>query len=259
MPVLFNEPLWLGLNSFLHLFLKPENVMRGIIFFSSLTFSFVFLKADPKNIFWLILFLLFPPIVKNYIIHLRQGVAICVFMVGYFSNTNIKRWVLIGVTPFIHASFFFILPIVILPHIFNKSKIDNDVRWISVSILFLIISIFLGTIVEYLGARQAGVYNFQMAESASGLGFLFWISIMLLIFCEHKEYLRTYSVAIFILLIYLSTYFFTEVTARVFESGLPIVLLSLLQLTKWRKYSFLGLITFFWMLSWLLKIKEGGF
>lgn len=83
--VAFNEPAWLLLNIGLGSFLEPENVVRALIFFPAFTTSFFVLRSNPRNCIFLLAFLLAPQIIKNNITHLRQGVAISVFLLGWFT------------------------------------------------------------------------------------------------------------------------------------------------------------------------------
>ena len=57
---LFNEPVWLLLNSVLNEFFEtPENAIRFYIFCAAGWFSFLLLKRSPRNIWWLIVFFYF--------------------------------------------------------------------------------------------------------------------------------------------------------------------------------------------------------
>ena len=108
-----NEPVWLAINSALGFLFEDEVVVRIIIFFSAFIVSYLLLINNPKNFFWLLLILVFPQVMKNFVIHLRQGLAIAVFMLGWFSSGNKKRVFFIGLTPFIHSSFFIIIAILL--------------------------------------------------------------------------------------------------------------------------------------------------
>jgi hypothetical protein len=108
------------------------------------------------------------------------------------------------------------------------------------------------------GARQASQYEFTSAD-ISGLAFLFWMLIFLIYTFQGKQFLKLNMLSIAILIFYLATYFFIPVTARIFESGIVLVLLSSLSLTEWRKYSFLGLLVFYTMYSVFLRIGSPYF
>src|SRR5690606_31256538 len=83
--VLFNEPLWLLINIGLSKLFIGEVVLRIIIFVAAFLVSWLLLRQNPRHIFWMMGFLLIPQVMKNHIIHLRQGLGLAVFLLGYFS------------------------------------------------------------------------------------------------------------------------------------------------------------------------------
>jgi len=111
LPTLANEPVWLLLNSIMGSFLEPETVVRTMIFVSGSVVAWLALRRRPEHFVWLLIFLLIPTVLKNHVLHLRQGVAIAVFSWVWFSPNRIVSAILMALTPFIHASFFFILAI----------------------------------------------------------------------------------------------------------------------------------------------------
>jgi hypothetical protein len=197
--------------------------------------------------------LFIPQVIKNHIIHLRQGVAIAVFLLGWFNSNRHIRWFFIALTPFIHAAFFFIFILITLVHLSKKLRLAPDLR----SLLFLGAGTAIGTSLGYLaiifGSRKAQEYAFTSAD-VSGLGFIFWAGIATLMILEGKNFLRQYTLQYAIILFYLATYFLVEVTGRIFESGLLLVLLAGLQLRFWRKDVFISAILGYCILLWLLRI-----
>ena len=105
--LLANEPVWLAINSALGLIWGDEVVVRIIIFFSAFIVSYLLLVNNPKNFFWLLLLLIFPQVMKNFVIHLRQGLAIAVFMLGWFSSGNKKRFFFYWVNSFYSLKLFY--------------------------------------------------------------------------------------------------------------------------------------------------------
>jgi len=125
---LANEPVWLLLNSFLANFLSAETVLRIIIFVPAVVVARFVLLQSPKDFVWLLLFLIFPQVIKNYIIHLRQGEAIAVFLVGWSIQSKPWRWMLMGIAPFIHSSFFLILGLLGLSRAMLLLRLGPDLR-----------------------------------------------------------------------------------------------------------------------------------
>jgi hypothetical protein len=255
--VLFNEPVFLLINLILSFFFIEENVVRTIIFFGSFTTSYLVLKYNYRYFFVLLFFLLIPQVLKNYVIHLRQGLALSFFLIGYLSTSKdkFKNTFFIFLSPLIHSSFFLIIFLIYIVKFLERVKFDFSLK-IGLIILFGILSsLIMETAGRLIGARQASQYQFT-SENTSGIGFLFWFFIFFIYKAQGKEFLKSSLLSISILIFYLTTYFFIPVTARIFESGIILILLSGLNLTGWRKYSFLGLIIFYAAFTYILNIAS---
>jgi hypothetical protein len=255
--ILANEPVWLLINSGLGLFMDPEIVVRTIIFFGASSVVWLILRHDPKQFFWLLLFLFLPQVIKNYLIHLRQGAAITVFLWGWFAVNRSSRWVLIGLTPFIHASFFFIVFLLALTWILRLTRFGPDIKTIIYGFIGIALGLSLGFLAELFGARQAGEYAFERTD-VSGLGFLLWAIILIIMLSAGKSWLRDHTFEIGIVTFYLTTYWLVEVTARIFESGLIVVFFAGLALRGWRRYVFLSIMLGAGALAWVLRLGQPG-
>lgn len=251
--ILSNEPVWLLMNTGLGLFLDPETVVRTIIFFGATSVAWLILRHYPQHFVWLILFLFLPQVIKNYLIHLRQGAAIAVFLWGWFAVNRSSRWLLIGLTPFIHASFFFLLALLALTWFLRSIRFAPDLKTITYVGAGIAVGLGLGVLAELLGTRQAAQYAFERTD-VSGLGFLLWLMILGIMLSAGKSWLREHAFESGIVTFYLTTYWLIEVTARIFESGLVVVLLAGLTLRGWRRQAFLGIVLGVGALSWVLSI-----
>ncbi len=252
LSVFFNEPIWLLINIFLSYFLSPEYTLRFIIFFSSFVVSFLVLKSNPKYFWILILILIFPSVIKNFIIHIRQGLAISFFLIGWFSVHKFKRYLFFLLVPFIHSSFFIVLAIYFLTHLFNKLKFAFDLKFIGYVSLGLVFSYGLIFVASLLNMRQVFVYEFAVINS-SGLGFIFWFVILLIYISNGKHFLKNNSFIIGVIIFYLSTYFFIVVTARIFESVIILVLLAALELKY--KFRIVAVTLFFFIIIYQFLLK----
>lgn len=252
---LTNEPIWLLLNAGLALVFEPETTLRIVIGVPASIVAYLVLRAEPKNFIWLLLLLFLPQVLKNHIVHLRQGVAVSFFLIGWFSNWRAMRWFFFLFTPFIHASFFFILTLLLLTAIFRELRLAAGLRNILFIFVGLTLSIFLAAVAKFLGARQAVEYDFAVAD-ISGLGFIFWSIVLFVMILQGRTFMRQHAFAIGVLVFYLSTYFFIEVTARIFESALIILLLAGLQMTVWRRQVFVALIVGYGLLSYVLSLNQ---
>ncbi|WP_157753497.1 EpsG family protein [Thiomicrorhabdus chilensis] len=255
LPVLMNEPLWLSINIILNQFFEPEATVRLIIFFSAFTTSFLILKSNPRYFLFLIFLLIFPQVIGKFVVHLRQGLAITIFLLAWFTLNKQLRWFLLAMTPFIHASFFFVLLLYGFTWFLEKLKLALDLRTIAVVMLGCMVVISLGVLVSFLGARQAEIYDFNSTE-VSGLGFLFWLGIFAVYYSQGRSFAKKHVFAMSAIVFYLTTYFFIEVTARIFESMVIIVLLASVDLTSWRRKLFVTTLMAFVGIAWLLKLSE---
>ena len=251
----FNEPVWLMINIVLSSFLEPQNTLRTIIFVSSFTVSFLLLRNNLRYFWILLIILAFPNVIKNFIIHIRQGLAIAFFLIGWFSSSKSTKYFFFILSPFVHASFFLVIALYFLTSMLQKMKFAFDLRLIIYLIIGVVISFGLGFIASLLGMRQANEYEFT-AASSSGLGFLFWLAILLTYMSNGKEYLRKNSFIFGMIIFYLATYFFVEVTARIFESVIVIVLLASLELKLKQKYIVFCIIVCFTILSYVLRLDQ---
>lgn len=256
--LIFNEPIWLLINIWLRSILDPENVVKTIIFMSSFLSSYSFIKLSNskiRNILLMLILLLLPTILKNYITHLRQGLAIGLFMLGMLFS-DWRRIAFVVVTPFVHSSFFFVILLTQMDRIILWfTNFETKIRIAIVFIIGVILSFNLQRIAALLGDRRAYQYDFT-AASVSGLGWLFWFIVLIVMVSAGKRYLKQYSISAYCITFYLATYPFIEVTARIFESSILIVILDLLNLKGWRKYTFLFLILVNGSLQWYLRLQS---
>lgn len=239
-----NEPVWLGINAVLGLLLEDVVVVRIIIFSSAALLSYVLLVNNPRNFLLVAIILIFPQVMKNYVIHLRQGVAIACFMAGWLSQRKRNKWFFLGLSPLIHSSFFIILAIVIGSWVLRKLRIAPDLKLLIFGAGSLAVALFAVQLSAAIGARQAET-TMVMRESTSGVGFLFWSTILLLMLFQGRQFLHQHTVALGVLIFYLAAYFFTPIAGRVFESGIVLVLLALLATTGWRRLLALSILLAF--------------
>lgn len=250
--LLSNEPLWLAINIVLASFLAPEDVVRVIIFVPAFVVAWITLRSNPKHIIWLVLVLLYPPVIKNHIIHLRQGVAVAFFLTGMLMvRHRWLRWALISLTPFIHSSFFFVIGIGALARSSRRLRLATDLSIVLFALATIAIVMLLEGIASLVGARQASEYDLRQGEVVSGANFILWLAILFLMMLEGRDYLRLHRFEVAVIIFYLGTYFFLPITARVFESALIPVFLAGLALTRWRGIAFKGAVASFGLIVWL--------
>lgn len=257
--LIFNEPIWLLINLFLSLFLSAENVVRLIILFSSFCVSYFALSYSKRNLVLLLLILFLPQVLKNHIIHLRQGLALSFFLIGWFSNNKYRRNLFCVMSAFIHSSFLFVIAFVLIDKFVSTLKVDIYIK--SIICLFAAISLLLlmGVLASILGARQAEEIV-PVFGQVSGLGFLFWLAMMVLFLLQKEFTVAKQSFIILCIIVYLTTYFFTPYTARIFESTMLLILMAGTYFNKELKYFFIVLIGIYFLGQWypLLDLPKFG-
>lgn len=251
--VFANEPLWLLINTGLAMLLPSEIVLRVIIFVPASVVAWFVLRQQPQQFIWLLLFLLLPQVIGNHISHLRQGMAIAVFLMGWFSNKQPLRWLMFAAAPLIHSSYFFILVLLVATNLMLHLRLAADVR----TLVFVVLGVAAGVstfwVASFLGARQALIYDFSMTD-VSGLGAVFWGVVFIVMCFQGRTFMRRHTFELGVIVFYLSTYLLLEVTGRIFEAALLLVLLAGLQLTGWRRLFFLTLISVYLVLQYIMRL-----
>lgn len=260
--LLQNEPIWLLINVVLGLFLENDVVLRILVFFSSLLFSFSILrlrKPEPKFILFAIAICLLPQIMKNYVIHLRQGFAISVFVLSMLAVTRVPRLAGLAATPFIHASFFFVQINMIVTWFMKESMkrgLNARAAVFIGMVAVCVTSVGAILMVDFFGARQIEEQRDMFLER-SGMGFIFWLIIFLIFVANNQRFKVAHFFAIASILGYIGLYFTFSPIARVLESAMPIVLIAGYELKRGRLL-FFSLFTSFFVFQWLAPIVTGG-
>ncbi|TDA95747.1 hypothetical protein [Halomonas marinisediminis] len=254
---LVNEPLWKLLNYALNLaFDNPLDAIKCYVFVASFVSAYIVLSHDSRYFLLLLAFILLPQFLKNYIAHLRQGVAISVFLIGWLGFTGRWRIFIIMLTPFIHSSFFFLLVILGIQKALSYISITIAPRMILYAIIIGAMSLASLVLAEALGARQTS-YEYFGAD-ISGKGFVFWLAIFSLFASQGGAFIQKHLLAMSVLLFYLVSYTFLPVAARIFESGIILVLLASLSLSPGRFLLFLPAFFLFFFMQWLPRIGVEG-
>jgi hypothetical protein len=95
-----------------------------------------------------------------------------------------------------------------------------------------------------------------MTPDVSGFGFVFWALVLALWCFEGRRFLRAHAFEGGMIAFYLATYYLIEVSARIFESAIPVVLLAALNMTGWRRSGFLTLFVLLFAAQWAMRIGE---
>lgn len=222
-----NEPLWLWVNSIGYQLISSDSIVRFVIAVGSFPTALVVLRQriEAKHFWFLVFILFFIPVLKNYIVHLRQGMAIGVFL-AFWAIGN-RKWTAVGlgVAALIHASFFVVGVVWLVAWFFSTLKARTFTRLALYAGLGVLLSLSLGQIASFLGARQAAALEGEVVLNISGLGFLFWLFIFSGFLWTGISFVRKHSFEIGMLVFYLSNYFITPFSARILESAIVPILL----------------------------------
>ncbi|MBV2127802.1 EpsG family protein [Arsukibacterium indicum] len=252
LAALMNEPVWLGINIILNSVFSPEATVRILIGVPAFTVCYLVLRFNSKFFVFLILIVLMPQVIKNHIIHLRQGVAIAIFMYAWFCQRPLLKYFLYAIAPFVHSSFFFVLLILLVSHLLANFRFGADLRILTYSLMGAAVGGTVFSLASILGARQAESESYVQYE-VSGLGFIFWVFVLFIFVMQGKTFLRNNSFVVGTLIFYVSCYFLLPVSGRIFESTIVLLFLASLALTQWRKIAFYMSLMFYTILLWLMK------
>ena len=250
LTLLTNEPLFLLINMFMSLLFSPENVVRLIIFLSSLGVLCALGKISKYNIWVLFFFFFLPQIVKNHIIHLRQGLGLCIYLLGLASNKKILKYS----SMFIHSSFIFLLLFEVLEKLFKRMKFSLSLRLLFSSVLLTCFVLIVPKLALIFGDRRATLYNFTIGHNASGLGFLIWLFVGILYIIVIKKD-NVSIISSYGLIFYLISYFLLDFGARIFENIIPLILV--VALSDHRK-DVRSLFAIFFLLYGLIQWYSSG-
>jgi hypothetical protein len=196
---------------------------------------------------------------KNYVIHLRQGLAISIFAFSMLAVGRMPRVAGLAVTPFIHSSFFFVQINLILTWLLKESirRWANIRTAVFVALVAVCVSGMAAVLmIGFFGARQIQEQEGMFLER-SGIGFMFWLIIFLVFVFNNQKFRVAHFFSIASILGYVSLYFVFSPVARVFESALPIVLISGYELRRGR-FLFFSMFTAWLVFQWLGPILAGG-
>lgn len=223
--VLSNEPLWLALTYSLGAVMPPEWGLRLIIFASSTTTFFVLLKLSPER--WVLPFLLATPFMAtNYVVHLRQGTALAIFMAGMLVGGKAKFaiWVL---TPFVHSGFALVIAALLTWEALRTRFSSIRSAALAQTGIMALLGIAIPLAANLVGARQASLY--QSGASGSGAGFVIWGTVLVLTIAlwrsQKADPAREWGIAM--LCFYVASYWTFPAVGRVFEGTFPLVILTL--------------------------------
>ena len=252
--ILANEPLFYGLNALLMLVVSPELALQLLIFVPALIVAHRSFSLAPQQVVLVLAMLLLPQMLQKHVVHLRQGLAIAVFLLGWFATTLPRRWAFLLAAPLLHSSFVFVLGLVGLAALMRRMHLNPLLALPVFGAAGLLVGVSLATLAQAAGARQGEEYEFAAAQGISGLGFLFWAAVLLIYYTQGRRFLTLHLLELGSIVFYLTTYFLSPVTARVFESTMLLVMLAALHMRGASRWVFVVMIFSYCAVQWLMLL-----
>lgn len=226
---LVSDPAWYSINYILASFLPTEWAIRLIIFFGSLTTLGILTSLSSLRWLPLVVLLSFTPaFLTHYIGHLRQGFALTLLVISYYSWYNKPRF---SKLVLLFAIFTHNIAIIILLLIgFKNLLLKFFAPFISLLIFtFIVYNIFnnsyISNILQFFQHRQFEYYNnIEYDPSGRVLAIVF---LMLICFLIKPSFLK--SNGAYALTFYLTTYFTLPMSARIFESMFVLLICQVVQ------------------------------
>jgi len=259
---LLREPVWLLLISFVsYIFAwNHDYVLFSISFFSSFMAAYSSLGRIKGGASAVVMLLLLTSsfFIGNFVTHLREGVALAIFLIGLNAKNSIIKNILLSITPFIHVVFFIILSMYYFSMLLSKLKVSKFIVFFLAVTGMIIMSVVVNYFLEGSSFRQASAEN---AVSGSGVGFLYWLVYLLVIssiyiFYKKRSFTVISLMSLFVLMFYLMNYYYFYAAARVLEVGLFFVAISAANSGHVEKYFFIAYVSLFVSVGWLLRLSE---
>ncbi|MDX8239809.1 EpsG family protein [Acinetobacter pittii] len=239
----FNEPLFLKINSLLSFFFSPEQIPFVFVFFNTLILMFLLAKKS-RNVVLYILGLLsiifIPYIFQGQLTALRQALATSLFLLAFYClNDNKKVFFITLICSFIHSVFFLVSFFYLLNFILFKNRSFNF-KMIMNFLLMLFISLSFFVISNLFGLRQGEVYSEEPSQVGGG-SFVLFIIIFIIMYFNYKKFQdnSTYFIAMMGMTLFLTGYFLTPLSGRLFNSFFPFLILFLVSYSRKLNYSLL--------------------
>ncbi len=235
--IFFTEPLFkLIYYIFLVLDIQPEVAIKSIIFFMTTSTFLTLLNRFKITPFWIIVLLLSPTVIVNYIMTIRQGFATVLFLLLVYNQNYKLKHVFIWLIPLFHYSFF----IVNIIYYYSLYFSDNNNPYKKIFFVLFISffsSIIILKIVNFLNLSYFIGYEDDL-KFQFGLGIIFWFSILILFILEGKYFLRRNLFEVLSICFYVGSVSFFSPFSRILQAVSIFILIAGFELTGFRRQIF---------------------
>tara|TARA_Y100001978_G_C23671933_1_gene424247 strand:- start:171 stop:1160 length:990 start_codon:yes stop_codon:yes gene_type:complete len=255
---LLNDALFWIICYLLGLLFNPAIGLRLLIFISSfITCNFI-LRNKNGNFFYNLLFLINPFLILNLISNIRQPLAMAIFLLSFNFINKTKRRIGFFIASTVHTGYFLISFLNFYSQFLVrfKSNIYNKTLIFLASYSIFTFSFF--SLLSIIPARQIIEYGEKINQyEVSGLGFIFWLTILIIFIIKDEKHLNQNSIYIFslgMIIFYLVSYYYLPFSARLLEGGLPLIFVSTNYLKKLPRQLIIFLLSiqglYFYFFSW---------
>jgi hypothetical protein len=268
---LANEPLFSFITVVLGgVFETDVAAVRSLIIIISFVGAY-YCYHKTRNIYLTLLIMFFGQVYVNYVMSLRQGAALALFLLGMLASGKVRNLFLFC-APFVHSSFFLTLFFYYTAKSIAKYRLDVRVASLFIIILNLIIFNVVLKMASFLGVRQAENYAVYGGgeDTVSGLGFILWGFLLLIflfgiryndeLFAEKNSYNEKKFLVYFSIIsitFYLFSYIYVPPLARTIQNSALIILTASVYLSS--RFLFIFYCLMFLLFStFLINIINSG-
>lgn len=251
----FNEPIFLLINEKLSSYFDVELIPHIFSFF--LVFSFFiglayYSKSMLMFFLGLILSITIPYMIQSELVVLRQGVATGIFIISFLLTKNNKILAsILFFLAFIH-SIFFIFFIFFVLNFIVFSKLEFRVKLFINFVLMAGISIFSILLAQFFGLRQGDEYQQNMEVSRGGGAFLLFLIVFIYLYLfDDEKNKKLYEFSLIGLVMFLTAYFLTPISGRLFNTIIPFVIFLLVSRTKLQDYLVVSFISIVFLILFI--------
>lgn len=249
-----NEPLFLYLNIWLAEIFEYNYIPKIFVYLITTIFVF-FIGYSAKNIIsftlGIALSIVIPYMLQAELVALRQGLATAFFIPFFFLLKDDKKvLVALLVCAFFHSIFFLFFLFYYL-NFFILSRFDTNKK-LFISFVFMVILSFTGIVVaKYLGLRQGSEYMGVESDVGGGAFILFSFVFMYLYVYGNKDNKRLYDFVMIGLTMFLTSYFFSPISGRLFNTVAPFLVFLLVSKSRAIDYIFIGFLVVVFLILFL--------
>lgn len=241
LQVIINEPIFLLINIVLNMIFSAEGVIIFIVIISVSLYYYSFGKLNNWNIYMIISTILLSQINVNFTTHIRQGLALSIYLFSFTKENKYKRFVLKLLACFTHTSLLFLFLFEIIEVILNWLKIRSFKIYKNIIISFILTMILVSIplIATIIGDRRGQSYSLFFNISIGG-GWIFWFLFGIL-YLKYNKTQKFYKLNVYGIIFYLVGYLIFQASARVFENIIPFIICDICN-NKNKNYKYISML-----------------